>query len=192
MGRTLGFLACDVYDMRSGHRVARATHTKMLDMGRAWSVLFGVCFPVTAVVAHAARRRSCALTAAEAPTFDQLVTPDACELRVDGPAKATFICKQAHLQEVGSVFGGCQAMFHEEAAAAAAAARLRTQAPLVLSAMRVQYLKGCGPGDVLDAEVESRRAWRGAGVEAASRLVRAARPALCSEARMSFCVGPPE
>ena len=40
-GRVIGFQRCDVRDARSGRLVARSTHTKHIDMGRMWPLLFG-------------------------------------------------------------------------------------------------------------------------------------------------------
>lgn len=191
IGRTVGFLSCDVIDTATGAPVARAQHTKMLDMGRAWSAAFSApLFPLTERVLSALG------TAADRPRYEPRGGGDASTLKrllvLDGGRKAgddpgrgqpgdgdvsgaiatapngsasgRVVCEEGHLQEAHLMHGGAQAMLHETIGRAGAGARADKSQPLQLRAMRVLYYAGAQLGDTLELRATSTPApWLGSG-----------------------------
>ena len=181
LGRTLGFQSCEIHDAATGRRVARGYHTKMLDMGRAWSLMLGPLFPLTerlVTTFSAASRPAPAIDPHDATALERLLAPTSTQ--VDGSTCVSgFSCVPQMLQETNIMFGGAQAMVHEVAARAAAETALQRSepaasiAPVHCSSMLVRYLAGAGLGDQLEAHATASMIYRGEGVAATSRLVRA-------------------
>jgi acyl-coenzyme A thioesterase PaaI-like protein len=172
LGRSVGFLGCDVFDAASGELRARAKHTKFLaTQPPGWNVVVGKLFPLTSALVD----RACAARAPpevavdDAAAFGQLVAPSRLQHASDGHTTAAFTVEASHLQENSILFGGCHAFFHESAGTAAAAAAMsadradvRGSARPQLRSMRVEYLGGARKGAQLEAHVACERsAWRG-------------------------------
>ena len=194
MGRTIGFQSCAVHDAADGRLVARGYHTKALDMGRAWNLLFGPpMLPLLEAAAGlAARERPMpAIDADDALVTRQLLAPTRTQLDAAAHAAAlAYTCRAEHLQETSIMFGGLQAMVHEVAARAAAetvggGGQPPARRPLICSAILVRYLAGAKLGDELEARAQATRTYHGHGVAATSRLSRE-RGATRSEAEVQF------
>ena len=192
IGRTLGFQSCEIHDAATGRPVARGYHTKMLDMGRAWSLMLGPLFPLTerlVTTFSAADRPVPAIDPDDASGLERLLAPTSTV--VDGSTSVSgFSCVPEMLQETNIMFGGAQAMVHEVAARAAAEAALQrseaaaSNAPVHCSSMLVRYLAGAGLGDQLETHATASMIFDGEGVAATTKLVRAG--AERSSAEMQF------
>ena len=192
MGRTLGFQTCEVRT-GSGELVATARHTKLLDMGRAWGIAFGAGFDLTRGLLRAFGSVDRPLPTLS-PTVGGLLRPEACE--VEGEAGGVGRAMERHrvaggmLNEVGLLFGGCQALLHERAAGLAADCAVG-HGGLVLGAMSVTYLAAAKRGQSVEARATARAAWGGestSGLVATSCLFAGSGKAdkVVSEARMRF------
>jgi acyl-coenzyme A thioesterase PaaI-like protein len=139
IGRTLGFQTCAVRDDK-GLLLASARHIKLLEMGRGWALLFGPLFPVTRSVARALGGFIERPPPSPTGTLAELLAPEALEItrsQRHATAVAGYTVTPPMLNEVRILFGGCQAMLHEQAgahaAAAAASAELARGASLAAS-----------------------------------------------------------
>jgi acyl-coenzyme A thioesterase PaaI-like protein len=119
-GRAIGFQSCEVLDAASGRRIAHGQHTKMLDMGRAWSLLsgplFGPLLPLTERLADtlSSPRPMPIIDATDAEGLAALLRPTHCEAAHEpeagcGTARARYTCVEEHLQETNIMFGGTHA-----------------------------------------------------------------------------------
>ena len=207
VGRTVGFITCDVHSAQSGRHVARAHHTKYLYMGKAWDLAFGPAYSLTESVIVpmlSVDRPPPEIDVDDAEAFERLLQPTRVEQRssssnnsstAETTTVAAFTCGEEHLQEVHVVFGGCHAMMHETAATLAAqgAAEDRRRRPH-LASLRVNYIASASKGEELEAHVttSARTNWNGESVSAVSQLVGAKKgggggaPTLRSEAKMDL------
>jgi len=185
MGRTLGFQTCTVQD-EAGGLVATARHTKLLDMGRGWALAMGpVAFPCTRFLMHAAGGFVDRPPPELSPSLGHLLAPE--EARVvatpwdvarggDGGNLYGFTAEAVSrhtvtppmLNEVRILFGGFQALLHEEAGARATVAAVDAAAEaaggargsgvdlgLVLTNLDVTYLASAKRHDVLEVRARA-------------------------------------
>mmetsp|Transcript_29158 Transcript_29158/g.89324 ORF Transcript_29158/g.89324 Transcript_29158/m.89324 type:complete len:400 (+) Transcript_29158:89-1288(+) len=186
IGRTLGFQSCSVRD-ESGAMVASARHTKLLDMGQRWNWLMGPMFPVTHAVGKALGVFDERPLPKLMPNLAKLLAPEALEVKTLSASElglgdvrnlraaiARHTVTPPMLNEVRILFGGCQAMLHEQGGAHAAAAVgaladdpalnyenvrptcTKKAGQMVLIGMDVSYLSGAALGDQLMLFAEAK------------------------------------
>lgn len=186
IGRTLGFQMCEVRDDK-GVLLASARHIKLLEMGRGWALLFGPLFPFTRSLAEALGGFSERSELSPTAPLAKLLAPDALHItrhRHHATAVARHTVTPPMLNEVRILFGGCQAMLHEQAGAHAAAtaatelARGAGSAPastggesrasdrstfppsycaddMVMTSMDISFMSGAARGDALELRAEA-------------------------------------
>jgi acyl-coenzyme A thioesterase PaaI-like protein len=187
VGRTLGFQTCTVRDDK-GLLLASARHIKLLEMGRVWALLFGPLFPFTRSLAKALGGFSERPLPSPTATLAELLAPDTLEVtthRHHTTAVARHTVTPPMLNEIRILFGGCQAMLHEQAGAHAAAAAVTAEsarsagsAPLctggdarasdrpaslpsyraddmVMTSMDISFMSGAARGDALELSSEA-------------------------------------
>ena len=199
MGRTIGFQRCEVYtDL--GRHVASARHTKLLDMGRLWALAFGPLFPLSSVLLRLLARERLPEKLVE--NLEELLAPLSVRHTHDETSgvgtsqsraalAASYTCEPAFLNEIGVMYGGAQAMLHEEVATRAAARALSDAVhpsdgtlPYPIG-INVSYLAGVRVGEALELSAHAGTAWGGAGLTTSSQL-RGANGVIRSESQMQF------
>lgn len=178
VGRSVGFIQCEVFEAATGRKIAQASHTKFLAMGAAWDFAFGPALPLTEgliVPLLSIDRTLPHIDADDAAAFEELLAPT----RPIGTTDSTvsFTCRDVHLQQAHMLFGGCQAMMHERAAMLTSRRAPVQGTASHLASIRVNYLASSKQGDELEARVSvaDGPTWNGAGCATTSRLFGSSR-----------------
>ena len=194
LGRSMGFIACEIAREATGEQVALGRHTKFLDMGPLWAFAFGRAYPLTRAASGLLLRPEPPGRPDGVPSGPdlRLGAPSAC----DGASRAFAVgCEEHHLNGMPKglgqgVHGGCQAMVHEAAAAHVVAQMQRERGEggsRRLRSIEVTYLSSAPPGPLACVVSATRGERGGSGVRLSSLL----RPtdggdATRSEAHMLF------
>jgi len=188
IGKTLSFLDCAV-TTEAGEPVATGRHLKYVDMGLAWRLAFGsTLYPLTRTIARATARDPAAPEPALTPSLESLIDY-ACGagLEDSATARGRFECGVPHMNDVGGIHGGYQALMHGVHGDASLAGRAATGR---LRAMQVTYMTA-GKRGTVDALSKTQRDGTAAAGERStltqsSQLVQRTTGVTLSEARLEY------
>ena len=187
VGKTLSFLDVAV-STEAGEPIAAGRHLKFVDMGLAWNLAFGPrLYPLTRALARATARDPAAPEPDLSPDLATLIDY-ARETRAHAgrdTVTGRFKCDHRHLNDVGGVHGGYQALMHGYHGDASVVERSPGRA-MQLRAMEVTYMAIGKPGTIEARSTPQRAEATSSILTQTSQLVQQATGAVLSEARLEY------